>query len=143
MPILNLFNFRSWSLTNLSPTWKRQSLYEFVQAHGGAVDLPEQSKRDENKIGWTAGAMDGVTSHHLFDPEDGEQQQRITEVVRALEVFLKRATEENLSNLYAIVQKEPLISPAEDLQKVIRAKLLNRYKIKDSRDRALSNNPSR
>jgi hypothetical protein len=128
MPILNLLNFRSWSLTNLLPTWNGQSLYEFVQANGGAANLPEQSKRDENKIGWTAGALDGVTSHHLFDPEGDEQQQRITEVVRALEALLKRATEENLSNLYAIVQKEPLISSAEDLQKVIRAKLLNRYK---------------
>jgi hypothetical protein len=128
MPILNLLNFRSWSLTNLFPTWKGQSLYDFVQANGGAVDLPEQSKRDENKIGWTSGAFDGVTSHHLFDPEGGEQQKRSTEVVRALEAFLKRATEENLSNLYAIVQKEPLISSAEDLQKVMSAKLLNRYK---------------
>jgi hypothetical protein len=128
MPILNLLNFRSWSLTNLLPTWSGQSLYEFVQANGGTAHLPEQSKRDENKIGWTAGALDGVTSHHLFDPEGGEQQQRIAEVVRALEAFLKRATEENFSNLYAIVQKEPLISSAEGLQKLIRAKLLNHYK---------------
>jgi hypothetical protein len=108
MPILNLLNFRSWSLTNLLPTWNGQSLYEFVQANGGAANLPEQSKRDENKIGWTAGALDGVTSHHLFDPEGGEQQQRITEVVRALEALLEhflfycRPTRASLNQAFAL-----------------------------------------
>ena len=126
MPILNLLHFRSWSLSGLTPTWKGQPLFDFIQLNGGGADLPECRKKDENKIGWTAGALDGVTSHHLFNPEGGERQQG--DVVRALEAFLRRATEENLSNLYAIVQKEPLVSYAEDLQKVIRAKLLNRYK---------------
>ena len=128
MPISNLLSFRSWSLTGLTSTWKGQPLYDFVQVNGGEADLPEQSKKDENKIGWTAGALDGVTSHHLIVPKGGEKEQGVTEVVRALEAFLKRATEETLSKLYAIVQKELLISSAEDLQKVIRAKLLNRYK---------------
>ncbi len=128
MVISNILSFRSWSLAGLTPTWKDQPLYSFIQTHGGAADLPEQSKQDDNKISWTAGALDGVTSHHLFDPEGGEQQHHVTKVVRALEAFLKRASEEKLSNLYAIVQKESLISSAEDLQKLIRAKLLNRYK---------------
>jgi hypothetical protein len=94
MPISNLLSFRSWSLTGLTPTWKGQPLYYFLQINGGEADLPDHSKKDENKIDWTAGALDGVTSHHLFDPEGGEKEQGVTEVVRALEAFLKRATED-------------------------------------------------
>lgn len=127
MLISNLLSFRSWSLAGLTPTWKGQPLYDFVQASGEAAEFPEQSQRDENKISWTAGALDGVTNHHLFDPETRQQQQSVAEVVRALEALLKRATEENLSVLYASVQKEQLISCADDLRKLIRAKLLTRY----------------
>jgi hypothetical protein len=128
MTISNLLKFRSWSLTGLTPTWKGQPLYDFVQANGGGVDLPQQSKTDESKIGWTAGALDGVTSHHLFEPEARDKQRSVTAVLKGLEALLKRATDENLSTLYAAVQSELLISSADEVQKLVHAKLLNRYR---------------
>jgi hypothetical protein len=47
---------------------------------------------------------------------------------RALEAFLKRATENNLSTLYATIHRELLISSVDELQRLVRAKLLSRYK---------------
>jgi hypothetical protein len=128
MPMMKLLNFRSWSPKGITPPWTGQSLFAYVQAHGGDADLPDKTDRDEHKIGWTAGALDGVTSHHLFDPEATGTEQRRTELLNALEKFLKRATAENLSALYSSVRRAPLLSEADSLEQAIGAGLLRRYK---------------
>ena len=128
MPMMKLLNFRSWSLEGITPPWTGQSLFAYVQAQGGGSDLPDKTERDENKIGWTAGALDGVTSHHLFDPEATGPEQRRTELLITLEKFLKRATAENLLALYSSVRREPLLSEADGLEQAISAGLLRRYK---------------
>lgn len=128
MPIPNLLGFRSWSLRELTPSWSGRPLYDYIQANGGASDLPAKADRDENKIGWTAGALDGVTNHHLFDPESSNTPQSVAEILNALERLLKRDTTENFSTLYSIVEKEQLVSLADSLGGAVRERLLKRYK---------------
>lgn len=128
MPITNFLNFRSWSLKELAPTWSGQSLYAYIEAEGESAELPDKTNKDENKIGWIAGALDGVTSHHLFDPETSGSAELKKELLNALESFLRRASPENLAALYAVAQREPLLPEADDLEQTIKAKLLRRYK---------------
>jgi hypothetical protein len=129
-PVLRFLQLRSWSLAGLLPPWEGQPLYELVRAHGANAELPEPQERGENQFGWAPGALDGVTGHHFSRPESSQIRERSSEILRALEELLRRASRENLSKLHALTRKEVLLPVADEVQKEIATELLNRPKYK-------------
>jgi len=71
-----------------------------------------------------------VTGHHFSRPEIGEIRERSSEILKALEALLKRASTETLSKLHALIRKEVLLPVADELQKEIASDLLSRDQYK-------------
>jgi hypothetical protein len=121
---LSLLSFNRWTLANVDPAWDGESLYEILKMNGPNAKLPERPKRNENELGWVAGALDGVTGHHFNRADDDQIQNRTKLVLGALARLLKHSSQEHLSALYRELQKDTLLSIADGLQKQIKANLL-------------------
>jgi hypothetical protein len=130
MPFTNLLSFRSWSLEGLAPPWSGDPLYAWIQANGGNADLPDRREGGENKIGWIAGAVDGVMNHHGFEPDTLGTQQTRDEIVSTVKKLLSRSTSENLSALYSLIRGEKLLSEVGELEQSISEKLMPRSKLR-------------
>jgi hypothetical protein len=130
MPFTNLLSFRSWSLEGLAPPWSGDPLYAWIQANGGNADLPDRREGGENKIGWIAGAVDGVMNHHGFEPDTLGTQQTRNEIVSAVKKLLSRSTSENLSALYSLIRGEKLLSEVGELEQSVSEKLMPRSKLR-------------
>jgi len=128
MSLASVLSFRTWSLAGFDPPWSGPSLYVHIQAHGGTSDLPEKGDLGSETIRWSAGALDGVMSHHGFEPDKPGTEQTRRKIVRSLATLLKRATSENLGAFCGSIQWELLLAEVEELEMAIRARFLPRYK---------------
>ena len=124
MNTLRLLPFRRWTLIDMDSPWEGESLYEILKENGANASLPERPKRNENELGWIAGALDGVTGHHFTQAADDEIQSRIKPLIAALARLLKHSSQENLSALDTAMHAETLLSIADVLQAQIRLNLL-------------------
>jgi hypothetical protein len=111
-------------LVDIDPPWGGESLYEVVNVNGPNATLPERSKRNENELGWVAGALDGVTGHHFTQTSDDQIRSRTRPIVAALARLLKHSSQENVSALDTALHAETLLSVADALPEQIRLNLL-------------------
>ena len=103
---MKLLPFSRWTLTDIDPPWDGDSLYEFLKVNGPNAALPERPKRNENELGWVAGALDGVTGHHFGRVDADQIQNRTKPVLSALARLLRHSSQEHLSALYRELQKD-------------------------------------
>jgi hypothetical protein len=99
-------------------------LYEILQVNGPSATLPERPKRNENELGWVAGALDGVTGHHFNRADDNHIQNQTKPILGALTRLLKVSSQENVFALYQKLQTDVLLSIADALQEQIKASVL-------------------
>ena len=128
MPLAKLLSFRSWSLKELTSPWHGPSLFQFVSENGGSAELPDTPKQGENKIGWVAGAMDGVTGRGFMDAGARDEKKQTQDLLTALAQLVKRSSEVNLTRLHELAASQPLLPVSGELKGEVRAKLLARYK---------------
>ena len=95
-----------------------------LKENGPNATLPERPKRNENELGWVAGALDGVTGHHFTQAANDQIQSRTKPIVAALARLLKHSSQENLSALDTALRAETLLSIADALQALIKLDLL-------------------
>jgi hypothetical protein len=99
------------------PWDRRPSILEFVRSHiaadkpGMAEDgytLPDEERISQgSKIRWAAGAMDGVTTHHMGTSEDEEAVRRTVELVLA---YSRQPTALNKAAVYQHVIARHVVS---------------------------------
>jgi len=111
-------------LADVDPPWDGKSLFEILEVNGSDATLPERAKRNENELGWVAGALDGVTGHHFDRAESDQVRDRTKPVLGALARLLKHSTQEHLSALHRELQRDTLLSIADALQGQIKTSLL-------------------
>jgi hypothetical protein len=99
-------------------------LYEILKVNGPSATLPERPKRNEDELGWVAGALDGVTGHHFNRADDNQLQNRSKPIVGALTRLLKVSSQETVSALHKKLQADVLLSIADPLQEQIRTSVL-------------------
>lgn len=95
----------------------RPSILEFVRSHitfgkpGMTEDgytLPDEDRIDQgSKIRWAAGAMDGVTTHHMGKGENDEAVRKMVELVLA---FSRQPTAKNKAAAYQHIIAEHIVS---------------------------------
>jgi len=124
MKTLRLLPFRRWTLIDIDSPWEGESLYEILKENGPNAILPERPKRNENELGWIAGALDGVTGHHFTQAADDQIHSRTKPIVVALARLLKHSSQENLSALDTALHAETLLSIADALQAQIKLDLI-------------------
>src|SRR5262245_22547512 len=102
----------------LSMPWDRHpSILEFVRSHTAAskpgmsedgYTLPDEEGISQgSKIRWAAGAMDGVTTHHMGTGENEETVRRTAELVLA---YSQQPTAANKAAVYQHVIAEHVVS---------------------------------
>jgi hypothetical protein len=121
---LRLLPFSRWTLADVNPPWDGDPLYEILQVNGPSATLPERPKRNENELGWVAGALDGVTGHHFNRADDNHIQNQTKPILGALTRLLKVSSQENVFALYQKLQTDVLLSIADALQEQIKASVL-------------------
>ena len=92
------------------------SIYEHIKAHirSGQTGLAEggQTLPDEERIGansqirWAAGAMDGISTHHMGG-KDTDQARQLLKLVRA---YSTSPTVRNKAKVYDLVQKHGVVA---------------------------------
>ena len=97
---MKLLPFSRWTLAEVNPPLDGESLYEILKAEGPKATLPERPKRNENELGWGAGALDGVTGHHFNRADDDQIRNRTKSILGALTRLLKVSSHETVSALY-------------------------------------------
>lgn len=102
---MKLLPFNRWTLADVDPPWDGKSLFEILEVNGPDATLPERAKRNENELGWVAGALDGVTGHHFNRAESDQIRDRTKPVLGALARLLKHSTQEHLSVLQREIQR--------------------------------------
>jgi len=83
------------------------SIYEHIQAHldptqkgltEGGENLPDEERvADQSQIRWAAGALDGVFSHHVANPEDPSEAHELLALVQS---YSTAPTVTNKAKLY-------------------------------------------
>ena len=121
---MRLLPFSRWTLADVDPPWDGEPLYEILKVNGPSATLPERPKRNEEELGWVAGALDGVTGHHFNRADDNQVQNRTKPIVGALTRLLKVSSQETVSALHKKLQADVLLSIADPLQEQIRASVL-------------------
>jgi hypothetical protein len=121
---LKLLPFSRWTLADVNPPWDGESLYEILKVDGPKATLPERPKRNENELGWVAGALDGVTGHHFNRTDDDQTRNRTKSILGALTRLLKVSSQETVSALNKELQADVLLSIADALQEQLKAKVL-------------------
>jgi hypothetical protein len=99
------------------PWDRRPSILEFVRSHivAGKPDVSEsgytlpddESVSQGSKIRWAAGAMDGVTTHHMGTGQSDETVRKTVELVLA---YSRQPTAKNKAAVYQHVIAEHVVS---------------------------------
>jgi len=99
------------------PWDQRPSILEFVRSHigtdkpgmtEGGYTLPDEERIGQgSRIRWAAGAMDGVTTHHMGTGENDETVRRTVELVLA---YSRQPTARNKAAVYQQVIAEHVVS---------------------------------
>jgi hypothetical protein len=99
------------------PWDRRPSILEFVRSHistdqpgmmEGGYTLPDEERiRAGSIIRWSAGAMDGVTTHHTIGSENDEAVSKTVELVLA---YCRQPTAMNSAAVYQHIIGEQVVS---------------------------------
>jgi hypothetical protein len=111
------FQSTDWSLDFLNPPWGNlSSIFEHIRSHGTDQLPDEPLVRSKSKVGWIAGAWDGVLGHHW---RGSDPPPRVFEIVSALQKLLERADAKTLATLYGLLVDEPILPSLELLNQEI------------------------
>ncbi len=98
----------AWALASVQPPWgSGTSIYAHIKAHiapdqknltDGGETLPDE--RDDGKIRWVAGGLDGASGHHCSVVDEPSRAKMIH---RALSVVVADASAVKLEKLYGLV----------------------------------------
>lgn len=100
------------------------SIYQFLKDNPGSFDLPDQSF-EKNEVRWAPGAFDGVLSHHMRASEENGPQ--VDKLYRAFLSLLKKASDENLKELYWLSISDKAVSVADRFVSLISREILNEH----------------
>jgi hypothetical protein len=116
-----------WTLDGVARPWgERPSIYRHVVEHTDpatgrlrpeGVRLPDEKPDDGKSARWAAGALDGVTGHHM---QSGDTALRVKQTVAALQKVLAHASAGDLRHLYALVTRERILAVLDQVTDQLR-----------------------
>ncbi|MEO8697585.1 MAG: hypothetical protein ABI658_29055 [Acidimicrobiales bacterium] len=118
---------------------ERRSIFEHVRTHAltdvpglttGGETLPDEDKvRQSTRVGWSAGALDGVGTHHMSG--DAASAAAVEHLAVAAAAAMAQASRRHLESFYASVESARALDVIDSLIEALRQRGSTRDDVRD------------